>query len=676
MENFTQNEISVSKSSSNKPYERKIGISQTSQKQYTLEEEDVKKENEKIIGQPQTHFEFQRKDQTQMKVYPKEENQYYQYQKGEYIKKEHISNSNNIQNDNMIKGYAEDNNIQNEEFIQEYNDDIQEKNYIQNDLNKKQDINIQDIDEYDDQYQYGEDDNEIGDQNRKKYNYKYKYQKIKTTENNIEREDDGGQAEEGECNEEQNEEDEKEEDDNFDYQEIKKKPGRILHQSTQETFDEEGNRVVTTKTIKEFKQMTGGVRIKNIQNEKKRIEYERYTTNKRSTNNQKIYNTRKNKTTNLNNNKGDRVYLLAQLAKLKSDAEKNKQKKNQIYNTSQSPIIIHESDGYENQNSIFSNELIEPNSFEEEMNERNCNYRTNYGRINNNYINNQEYGERYFYPSQNVRFNAMNGMQEEYFGENDISNNRRDIPSPIGYIATYSSGSEDNEEIGRSYDQYNYNNRRTTSKNKIDKNIFKKEGELIKKSEIIYQMEDPNDYIGFNARKNKRLQNLSSSVIKAQIDTSKSDKRDFQSPDRGAGNGSERFRKVTMAMISSYGPTCEDRKITRKMRNEVGGVVDLRQELNPINTYKIKKAHKFGNNLNKEVNPKTKLEGARIIQYWWRKLKEQKIIRYKIIKITKIQTYIRRYLVRKRIISIRIIDTLENIFDNHEFLIIMIEIKL
>jgi hypothetical protein len=162
------------------------------------------------------------------------------------------------------------------------------------------------------------------------------------------------------------------------------------------------------------------------------------------------------------------------------------------------------------------------------------------------------------------------------------------------------------------------------------------------------------------------LQNLSSSVIKAQIDTSKSDKRDFQSPDRGAGNGSERFRKVTMAMISSYGPTCEDRKITRKMRNEVGGVVDLRQELNPINTYKIKKAHKFGNNLNKEVNPKTKLEGARIIQYWWRKLKEQKIIRYKIIKITKIQTYIRRYLVRKRIISIRIIDTLENIFDNHD----------
>ena len=85
MENFTQNEISVSKSSSNKPYERKIGISQTSQKQYTLEEEDVKKEDDKIIDQPQTHVEFQRKDQTQMKVYPKEEDQYYQYQKEELV---------------------------------------------------------------------------------------------------------------------------------------------------------------------------------------------------------------------------------------------------------------------------------------------------------------------------------------------------------------------------------------------------------------------------------------------------------------------------------------------------------------------------------------------------------------------------------------------------------------
>ena len=69
------------------------------------------------------------------------------------------------------------------------------------------------------------------------------------------------------------------------------------------------------------------------------------------------------------------MYLLAQLAKLKNDAEKNKVKRSQIH-SDQSPIIIHESDGYENQNSIFSNELAENNSFDEEMYERN--YRSQY----------------------------------------------------------------------------------------------------------------------------------------------------------------------------------------------------------------------------------------------------------------------------------------------------------
>jgi hypothetical protein len=105
------------------------------------------------------------------------------------------------------------------------------------------------------------------------------------------------------------------------------------------------------------------------------------------------------------------------------------------------------------------------------------------------------------------------------------------------------------------------------------------------------------------------------------------------------------------------------------MRSEVGGVVDLRQELNPINTYKIKKFQRFKKNLNKEVNPKTKLEGARIIQYWWRKLKEKKIIRIKYVKIVKIQSVIRRYLIKKKITIIKksyyILETLDNIMNNH-----------
>ena len=681
MENNALNENSVSSSKNgSKPYERKVRINQANQRKYNFEEDE--KEEDKVKYQN----EIQNNQQAQINNEQEEEIQEYihdDFKKDEQFQEDEIrdyKNYQNIKNNNQSKEYIKDYNFQNGENG-EYpgnSGSIQEKKYYKSDLNNEQYIpnveeNIQNG-EYDDRFQYIEEggiDENMQENLGNNYKYKYKYKKIQKSENEVEKEEENGQNEEGEENEELNEEEElKEEIDNIDLQEIKKKPGRILHQSTQETFDEEGNRIITRKIIKEFKQMTGGIRIRNIQNEKEKIEYERYTSNY-GRNNKKVHNTRKTHSTYKSDNRGDRVYLLAQLAKLKNDAEKNKIKKNQIY-SSQSPIIIHESNGYdiyENQNSIFSNDLVEPNSFEEDMHERN--YRNNYGTVDNNYniINNQEYREKFFYPAQQTKYSA-NGMQmqEEYFGENDSNNNRRDIPSPIGYIATYSSGSEDNEEMGKSYEQNTHKNYRTThSKNKIDKNIFKKEGELIKKTEVVYELEDPNEYIGYE-RKTKR-HNLSTNVIKAQVDTSKSDKRDFQSPDREFGAGSERFRKVTMAMISSLGPTCEDRKITRKMRSEVGGVVDLRQELNPVNTYKIKKFQRFGYNLNKEVNPKTKLEGAKIIQYWWRALKEKKIMMIKYIKIVKIQSVIRSYLLRRKIVTTRITyyfyETLESIFNDH-----------
>ena len=515
--------------------------------------------------------------------------------------------------------------------------------------------------EYDEELQNDDDENEINNKNdnhkKKKYNYKYKYKKIKVTEDEVEPEDADNKSEEDIEKKEKNKDGENEEDDdNFDFEKIKSSPGRIIHQSTEETYDDDGNRVVTTKTIKEFKQITGGVRIKNVQNEKEKMEYERYTSNHNKNYKKKHYSTRTNKSTNIKYNKGDRIYLLAQLAKLQNEEDRNKSKKNQTSKTSQYPIIIHESDGNEYQNSILSNELIDPNSFEDDMYGYNY-YKNIYGKRNRSYMNYKNYDDRYYYQGPDV------GFQEENFTDNYISENRRrEVPSPIGYIATYSSGSEDNEEVGKSYDQY----RNLKTRNKSEYNALKKEGELITKSEVIYQLEDSSNYIGFNGRKNRKLSN---SYIKAQIDSSKSDKRDFQSPDRGTGVGSKKFMKVTMAMISSLGPTCEDRKITRKMRNEVGGVVDLRQELNPINSYTIRKVQRFGNNLNKEVNPKTKLEGARIIQYWWRKLKGDKINRIAYLKIIKIQSVIRSYLVRKKIITTKIIyylcEIIENILYKH-----------
>ena len=688
MENYTLNDNSESSKGGPKLYERKIRTNQNSHRIYNteVEEDEAKKENKKIRHQTEI-YDLNNKEQNQIQNDPEEEIKEYindNYKKDDLFQNDENNNYKNYNNNIKSNDYYIEENYQNEDYPG-ISQNSQKKRYFKNNLNLNLNINENNDNLQNEEYYGAEEEDLNGKNHDNNYKYKYKYKKIKKTENEIEKEpepeEENGQNGNGEEFEEFNEEEDKKEETDFDLQEIKKKPGRILHQSTQETFDEEGNRVVTTKTIKEFKQMTGGIRIRNIENEKEKIEYERYTTNYgKKSKNSKNYN-KKTYSTYKSDNRGDRLYLLAQLAKLKNDAEKNKINKNQInkiYNSqTQSPIIIHESNGYdiyENQNSIFSNELVDNNSFEEEIYENN-NYR-NYGTYDNNYIlNNQEYRNKFLDPNYPIRSSSPNGMQEEYFGENYSTNNRRDIPSPIGYIATYSSGSEDNEQIGRSYEKYthsNYNNNynnKNTSKHKIDKSIYQKEGELIKKREIIYQLEDPNDYIGFHEKKKKRTHNLSTNIYRTQIDTSKSDKRDFQSPDREAGTGTDRFRRVTMAMISSLGPTCEDRKITRKMRSEIGGVVDLRQELNPVNKYKIKKFQRFGYNLNKEVNPKTKLEGARIIQYWWRQLKMKKTMMIKYIKIVKIQSFIRRFLIRKKYITIKFInyfyDILDNILNNH-----------
>ena len=618
MKSNISSEYIGSPKSTSKPYERKIGINKITPKNFITENNiDNYEDNgrEKILS-PEKNIQIQNEQDL------KEEKNIKEYNITEEYKKNPTENSENFQNNfeyiSQDKNFKKDNftdinNNENENFSSQNQNDM---NYIKKGYQLK----------YIEGDNYNENNNDFP-----KYNFKYKYKKFHKDEQNVEYDDKNKSKEEGQL--EQNEEEESKEDkEKIDLQELKNKPGRIIHQSVKETYDDEGNRIRTTKTIKEFSQNTPGFRMKNTHQSKERKEYERHTTNNIKNTNHK----NKERKTNLsyknriNNNKGDRIYLLAQLAKIKNESEKKN--KNKFYSSNVSPIIIHESNGYENQNSVFSHEMIDQNSFDREIYERsnynfNYNYPTNYGRIN---LNEPDYDERCFYPNVALRPNNMNQMNEEYFIENDEINNRRDGLSPIGYIATYSSGSEDNEEMDRSYDQYKnrikykYTNYLTTN-SKIRKNKsrhkYNKECELVKKREITYEMEDPNIYDN-----NKKM----------------------QSPDREFGAGSDRFRKVTMAMISSLGPTCEDRKITRKMRNEIGGVVDLRYELNPVNNYKIKKVKRFGTNLNKEVNPKIKIENARIIQYWWRMLKERKYIRIKIIKI---QAIIRGFLIRNRIIK-------------------------
>ena len=107
-----------------------------------------------------------------------------------------------------------------------------------------------------------------------------------------------------------------------------------------------------------------------------------------------------------------------------------------------------------------------------------------------------------------------------------------------------------------------------------------------------------------------------------------------------------KFLYVSLAMISSKGPSTEDRPILRWMRLEKGGVVDLAQEERKKNKFKITKAlPKKGLNRGFYTNPRYRDKAAKIIQNWWRELKN--IYNDRLTKIIKIQSVYRGKFVRK-----------------------------
>ena len=635
MNNNKSNEYTGSSNSCSKPYERKVKLNQITPRKYFTElnnnsEEDVKEISKIINEQVQNKNEYRYNEEDNSK----------RYNFTDDIKKNITDNSDNLQNNYEYNSQDKTSRIgENGQSSNYQNQNFSDINNNENDNFSSQNQNDYRYVKKNYQFKYleEEDNNEKDDKELPKYSYKYKHKIFEKEERNTEQNE---QLKELKGNKEK-----------IDLEELKKKPGRILHQSVTETYDDEGNKVVTTKTIKEFSQTTKNFRFQNVHLSKEKRTYERHTADNFKKRNLK-YKERNNNFNYKNKLKknGDNIYVLAHLSKNNNDSER----KNKIYSTSISPIIIHESHGYDNVNSLWSNEIIDPNSFDRESYERshyNYNYPRNYRRIN--VEKEQDNDDKYYYPKTIGRYNNINKMNEEKRIINyETYNKREDIVSPIGYIATYSSGSEDNAEIGRSYDhcrnRIHFNNyliNHSKGKNIKSRSIpnNSKDGELIKKTEITYQLDYSKDYDN-----NKKILNLSGLQIKGNIDSSKSDKRDFQSPDREYGVGSDKFRKVTMGMINSYGPTCEDRKISRKMRNEIGGVVDLRHEINPVNIYKIKKFKRFGANL---INQKTKIESAKIIQYWWRKMKEKQIIRIQILKIIKLQSFIRGFLIRNQFIK-------------------------
>ena len=108
-----------------------------------------------------------------------------------------------------------------------------------------------------------------------------------------------------------------------------------------------------------------------------------------------------------------------------------------------------------------------------------------------------------------------------------------------------------------------------------------------------------------------------------------------------------KFKYVSLAMISSKGLKTENRTILRKMRFEKGGVVDLAAEDRRKGKYQIRKVSRspgYKHNFFK-TNPRYRIKAAKYIQDWWKKLKENNS--NKIKKIIKIQSVYRGRFVRK-----------------------------
>ena len=86
----------------------------------------------------------------------------------------------------------------------------------------------------------------------------------------------------------------------------------------------------------------------------------------------------------------------------------------------------------------------------------------------------------------------------------------------------------------------------------------------------------------------------------------------------------ERFKKFSLAMISSKGKNTENRPISRKMRFEKGGVVDLTPNDGRKKRFKylIKKMSRSPGRQLIHNNPKYREKAAELIQEWWFSIKE------------------------------------------------------
>ena len=370
--------------------------------------------------------------------------------------------------------------------------------------------------------------------------------------------------------------------------------GRIIHQSTEQSYDDKGNKVTKTKIVRE---------IDNSSSNKKNYHEIKISNNKRT-------------------NKIE--------TKEKKDISLSP-------NFQISPII------YNSPNSL--NNKKNENDIEE------IGYKTNYV-FESRKVNGKNMGE-YSTKEKYEYINRKGGKESRYEKSTNGSPKVTEIISPVHY-AEYSSGggSDLDENQIKSFDNYRYSIKtNNTNINNQRKNKIK----------LNYELEDPEgfDYLSKNERKvsNEELKANSRYINRSKIrnrydDSSRSDIRDFQSPDKNIEKKTN-FRRVNVGMIESKGPSNDDRKINNIITKEVIQTSEYknRSEYNN-NNIKIENYDETNYYYNEDEN--VRIKAARIIQEWWRtrfnKEQEEEVYDITMKSAIKLQSFIRGFLVRKKVL--------------------------
>ena len=329
--------------------------------------------------------------------------------------------------------------------------------------------------------------------------------------------------------------------------------GRIIHQSTEQSYDDKGNKVTKTKIIREIDD---------------------------SSSNKKNYHEIK-----ISNNK--------------------RKNKIEIKNEKEKDICL--SPDFQESPKMFDSS----NNFNDNIEE--IGYKTNYvyesRKVNGKNIGEYSTKEKYEY------INRKNGKESRYEKSTNGSPRVTEIISPVHYAENSSGGSDFDENQIQSFDNFRYSIKTNNT------NINNQKRNKIK---LNYELEDPEgfDYLSKNERKvsNEELKSNSRYINRSKIrnkydDSSRSDIRDFQSPDKNIETR-KNFRKVNVGMIESKGPSNDDRKINNIITKEVIQTSDYKNKREYNNNIKIENYDETNYYYNEDEN--VRIKAAKIIQEWWR----------------------------------------------------------